>query len=65
MKSRLEWVEEQFPLVLSECVTSLSMTPISRRRMNESCKANVRQVYQTLIEMNDRPTRSIQTVPDA
>jgi len=65
VKSRLEWIEGQLPLVLAECATSLSMTPISRRRMEESCEADVRQVYQTLIKMNGRSNRSIQTVPDA
>ena len=65
VKSRLEWIEEQLPLVLSECATSLSMTPISRRRMEESCETDVRQIYQDLIAIDGRPTRPIGTVPDA
>ncbi|KAL8972516.1 MAG: hypothetical protein Q9197_002741 [Variospora fuerteventurae] len=64
LKSRLQWVEEQLEEVLSECSSSLSTTPLSRRRFEESCEADVKRVYQTLRELGGRPTRAIQSVPN-
>ncbi|KAL9016591.1 MAG: hypothetical protein Q9185_006061 [Variospora sp. 1 TL-2023] len=64
LKSRLHWVEEQLDEILSECSSSLSTTPLSRRRFEEICEADVKRVYQTLRELGGRPTRAIQSVPN-
>ncbi|KAL9015208.1 MAG: hypothetical protein Q9173_000178 [Seirophora scorigena] len=64
LKSRLQWVEEQLDEVLLECTSSLSTTPLSRRRFEESCEADVKRVYQILRELGGRPTRAIQSVPN-
>lgn len=64
LKSRLQWVEEQLDEVLSECSSSLSTTPLSRRRFEDSCEADVKRVYQILRELGGRPTRAIQSVPN-
>ncbi|KAL8980093.1 MAG: hypothetical protein Q9177_005973, partial [Variospora cf. flavescens] len=64
LKSRLQWVEEQLDEVLSECSSSLSTTPHSRRRFEESCEADVKRVYQILRKLGGRPTRAIQSVPN-
>ncbi|KAL8648372.1 MAG: hypothetical protein Q9210_005027 [Variospora velana] len=64
LKSRLQWVEEQLDEVLSECSSSLSTTPLSRRRFEDSCEADVKRVYQILWELGGRPTRAIQSVPN-
>lgn len=64
LTSRLQWVEEQLDEVLSECSTSLSTTPLSRRQFEESCEADVKRVYQVLRELGGRPSRVIQSVPN-
>lgn len=64
LKSRLQWISEQLAVILSECAASLSEAPVSRRWMEASCEADARRIYQTLMEMGGRPTRSIRAVPD-
>lgn len=64
LRSRLQWISEQLAVILSECAASLSEAPVSRRRMEASCEADARRIYQILMKMGGRPTRSIRAVPD-
>lgn len=63
-EKRLKWIQQQLPLILSECAGSLIGTPTSCRQMKERMEADTRQVYTSLINTSGRPTRPIRPISD-
>lgn len=63
-EKRLKWIQQQPPLILSECADSLIGTPTSCRQMKEIMEADTRQVYTSLINTSGRPTRLNRPIPD-
>ncbi|MCJ1241032.1 hypothetical protein MMC14_009036 [Varicellaria rhodocarpa] len=61
----LKRVKQQLPAILSECIDSTSGLPTSRRRLEEACELEARQLYNTLIEMGGKPSRSIRPPSNA
>ena len=61
----LKRVKQQLPAILSECIDSTSGSPTSRRRLEEKCELEARQLYNTLIEIGGRPSRSIRPPSNA
>lgn len=63
-KKRLKWVKQQLPAVLAEYAASLMEFPTSRRQMMKRSEIEAKRVYTALVNTGERPTRSIQFVPD-